>query len=111
MAIAPITRGTTRTMSVEIEAVEGVIPNIILDKVTLIVKINIDDADASAVLEVDADVSTSGDEGIALFNLSKTDTDFAPGSYFYDVIWYLLTGEEYPLDVGVLEIVARVSDV
>jgi|SaaInlStandDraft_4_1057021.scaffolds.fasta_scaffold37390_2 hypothetical protein len=108
MAISDIPRGTTRSISVEI-TISGSNPDISGDKVTLTIKSDKGDADPG-VLQEDADVTTSGASGVALFDLSTTDTDIEPGRYEYDIVWYLAGGDEHVIDSGLVTFVERVSD-
>jgi ABC-type phosphate/phosphonate transport system substrate-binding protein len=111
MTINPIPQGTTRTVTYTIKF-EGVTQDISADTVTLTVKGNIDNSDAQAVLQKDADVATDGADGVAAFELTNTETEvITPGSYPYDVIWYRGVDEEYLVERGVLVIQNRVSDV
>jgi hypothetical protein len=111
MPITPIARGTTRSIAVRVKTFKGTIPDISADTVTLTVKKRASDTDAQAKLQKDADVTTAGASGIAAFELTIGDTDFEPGKYLYDVIWYRGVDEEYLIERGILDLIARVSDV
>jgi len=88
---------------------EGVAQDITGDTVTLTVKENISDADSSAVLQEDADVTTYGAAGTAYWELTTTMTDIDPGTYYLDIVWYDGTMEHvvYSRAINVLE---RISD-
>jgi len=78
--------GTTKVFSVTILH-NGAAPNIISDTVRFIVKKNLSDADASALINTTADVTTSGSSGIAIFTLSSEQTEIAVGTYYYEITW------------------------
>lgn len=102
-------RGETSEITVLCKK-EGVAENITADTVTLIIKSEKSDADTSAVLEKDADVSSYGASGIAYFDLAPADTDISPGSYYIDITWYDGTDEHIVYD-GRVTVKERVSDV
>jgi len=83
--------------------------NITSDTVTLIVKENKSDADASAVLDEDADVSTYGASGTAYWNLTPAQTDITPGTYYVDITWYDGTKEHIVYN-STIKVKERVSD-
>lgn len=103
-------RGTTKEFEVKIW-VNGINPGIEADTVTFTMKKKKGDTDANAVIQKDADVATSGAGGLALFSISKTETDIAPRRYFYDIQWIKDTGEEEVLTTGSLMVLDRISDV
>ncbi len=98
-------KGTTKTFSITI-SVGGVAQDIRADTVEWFVKKNRYDADADAILTVEADVTTSGLSGIALFDLAPADTDIDVTGYFAYFKWthgtdvYIFGGQdlavEYP---------------
>jgi hypothetical protein len=106
-SLPSLTRGTTYEFYVTIASA-----NITADTVTLTLKRDIDDSDANAALQADADVTTDGANGVAIFSLSKTDTDIAPGKLWYDIIWYKSNGDELRISAvgATLQILERVSD-
>lgn len=78
--------------------------------VTLTIKENKDDADAVAILHVDADVATYGAAGIAYWSLTPTQTEIDVGTYYIDIAWYDGT-DEYIVYDGTVKVRERVSDV
>jgi hypothetical protein len=86
----------------------GVAPDITADTVTITFKKTKDLADPGA-LQKDADVTTQGDGGIAVFELTEDETEIDGGQYFYDIIWYTST-REYGVDIGSIFVIKRVSD-
>ncbi len=109
MAISPIPKGTTRTISVTITQ-DGSNPDISGDVVKLTLKVNKADADPG-VLQEDADVAAAGANGVAVFLLTPALTEIDPAQYFYDIVWHVAGGEEHVLDSGTVTITERVSDV
>ena len=99
----------TNNFTVTIEY-NGVAINITNDTVRFMVKENIDDTDAQAVINVTADVVTQGANGIAIFNLTSAQTDIDPGNYWYEISWLRVTGAEYTLEVREIELLERVED-
>lgn len=111
MAISPIPRGTTRTIRVTYTDDNGDPVDVSADTATLTVKINMSDADPG-VLQEDADMTTAGANGQAIFVLTPALTDIDPGLYFYDIILYIASsGGETQSVRGTLTIADRVSDV
>jgi len=106
--IKPIVRGETREIMILLKR-NGVTQNVTSDTVTLVIKSTKTDADASALLKTDADVSTYGSAGYAYFDLSPTDTDIAPGSYPIDITWYD-GSQEFIVYDDTVTIKERVSD-
>jgi len=89
---------------------EGVAQDITSDTVTLTIKSNKSDADSSAVLQEDADVSTYGASGTAYWNLTPTQTALAVGTYYLDIVWYDGTKEHIVYDKAI-RVLERTSDV
>ena len=89
---------------------EGVAQNITADTVTLTMKEDKSDADSSAVLQVDADVSTYGAAGTAYWNLTPAQTALTVGTYYMDIVWYDGTKEHIVYDKSI-KVLDRVSDV
>lgn len=110
MALDPILKGTTQVIDYLVR-LDSITSDITADTVTLTIKAQFGDSDADALLTKDADVATSGANGIAIFTLTPADTDIEVGNYPYDVIWYRSTGEEYELETETVIIKKRVSDV
>lgn len=100
--------GTTVIFTVTILS-SGVAPDITGDTVTLTIKIN-KDYDDPGVLQKTADVTTQGGSGIAIFELTPSETAIAPMNYVYDIIWNTSTNKEYLLDTGSIKALDRVSD-
>jgi hypothetical protein len=111
MRLIQVVRGTTKTFRVTV-TFQGSQPNLTADVVTFTAKRRPypDDPDTQAVIQVDADVTTDGLNGIAIFTLTPTLTNKPSGKYPYDIIWYPATGGEYPAGSGTLQILERVSD-
>ena len=70
-------------------------PDISGDTVTLYVVSDVTDFDNTIKIQKNADVSTSGSEGKAIFTLTDTDTNVTAGSYTCRLIWTVSTGEKY----------------
>ena len=92
----------------EIEiTVDGDTPNITTDTVSMTMKRRMEDSQEDAVLDIEADVTTKGIEGIAIFSISPSEMTMRPGTYYYEIRW--LTGEEdYPLRIGRIPVFDRV---
>ena len=88
---------------------DGAISSIATDTVTLTIKEDKSDADAAAVLQANADVTTYGGDGIAYWNLTPVQMAITPGVYYIDVVWYDGTKEHVVYD-GTVKIKTRVSD-
>ena len=90
----------------------GVAPDISGDVVTCTVKDTQGEADADAELQFNADVTTSGASGIAIFTRSAAQTGVLTAKvYNVDVWWYPDDNEDHPLVTGTVECRARISDV
>lgn len=102
--------GATKRFKATIK-LDNVIQDISLDTVTLTIKCEKSDLDTAAVLQVDADVETLGDEGIALFEFDEEDTaDIPPGQYYIDIQWFDGV-DEYVVYDDEIRILQRISDV
>lgn len=89
----------------------GVAQDITGDIVTLTMKENKADADASAILQENADVATYGATGTAYWDLTPAKTEvIAVGSYFMDIVWYDGSKEHVVYDKAV-KVKERVSDI
>jgi hypothetical protein len=87
-------------------------PDISGDVVTCTVKGTQGESDANAELQFNADVTTSGASGIAIFTRSAVQTaDLVPGQHFVDVWWYPTDDEDRALVSDTLTVTDRVSDV
>ncbi len=87
-------------------------PDISGDAVRMILKVNQDDDDDDAVLDVAADVTTDGANGYAIFNLTPEETNIAAASYYFEVIWTIASaGGVHPLDGGTVAAKRRIADV
>lgn len=62
-------------------------PDTTNDKITFMLKLDKDDLDADALIDVDAGGLGSG--GIFTITLSSTVTTIEPKYYYYEIIWYL----------------------
>lgn len=87
----------------------GVAQDITSDTVKLTLKEEKSDADASAVLQVDADVATYGAAGTAYWNLTPAQTAITVGTYYMDIVWYDGTKEHVVYDKSI-KVIERVSD-
>jgi hypothetical protein len=63
----------------------------------------------TAILKVDADVSTYGAAGIAYWALTPAQTDIDVGTYYIDIAWYDGSNEYIVYD-GTVKVLERVSD-
>ena len=77
---------TTKAFDVEIR-VDNVKPDISSDVVTAIFKTNKTDTDVNAIITADADVTTSGADGIAEFTLTVAQTTVTPAKLYYEIRW------------------------
>jgi hypothetical protein len=102
--------GTTKKFTVTCK-IGGEAKDITGDTVTFTVKTNKDDADSAAKIQEDADVASQGADGIAIFELTPTITEIAPGDYHCDVQWVRSGGAEYVLLSQAIKALERVSDV
>ncbi|MBN2490858.1 MAG: hypothetical protein JXQ29_08420 [Planctomycetes bacterium] len=107
--IADFYPGTTKRIKLTL-TLEGVVEDISTDTLTWRIKRYRDDADASALLEIDADVATEGNVGIAHFQADPADTQLDPGTYWTDIEWQRAAGENYVVVSHQMKILARVSD-
>ena len=82
------------------------------DAISLIVKQSKSDTDSNAVMNIDADVETSGEDGIAKIEITKDQSDVTPGKYYYDIYYYPSDSpnKQYLLEKGSFTIKERVSD-
>jgi len=100
----------TKSFSVTI-TYNGSNPNIVNDTVSFMLKVNKSDTDANAKITKNADVTTYGASGKAVFELTPANTDIDPGYYYYEIKWVVAaTGQEYTLEVAPIEILERVYD-
>lgn len=100
---------STKAFKVEIKINDN-IPDISNDVVIFTLKDKLTDDDTKAKLQESADVTTLGSEGTAIFILTPTKTTIKPAKYYYDIVWIRSSGENFPLCVGKVEILERVSD-
>ncbi len=110
MALVNFYPGTTKAFSVKISH-NGATPNITADTVTFYLKRAPHDSDADALIVATGDVATAGASGTALFTLTPATTAIEPRRYHYDIVWRLVSGAEYVLERGTVQVVGRVSDV
>ena len=86
-------------------------PDISGDVVTCTMKDAESDADASALLQFDADVATSGASGIAIFTRTPAQTaGLTAGKKKVDVWWYPTDDEDRAIIVEVVHVKTRISD-
>lgn len=102
--------GTTKAFTVTCK-INGVAQDIRNDTVTVRLKTNKGDTDANAALSKDADVATQGENGVAIFTLTTSDTEITPGKYYIDIEWVLASGKEYVIYDDKIKALERVSDV
>ena len=109
MSISNFYKGTTKKFSVPI-TLNGSSVDITSDTVVLTIKQRKTDSDDDAVLIKNADVATSGATGIALFIITKVESEVAAGNYYLDIQWQRSNGEEYIVHEQAIEVLSRVSD-
>jgi hypothetical protein len=104
--------GTTKAFTIECQ-IEGESQDIRNDTVTITFKADRSLADSAAPLKENADVTTSGEQGIAIFTLTPTKTKaLTEGQVYYvDIKWKRSTGEEYVIYDDRVKALMRVSDV
>jgi hypothetical protein len=86
-----IYRKTTVTFSLAL-ALGDTTPNITADTVTLRL---FDQRTRALVLQYNADVTTNGAAGVALFTLTPAQTNIPAGAYYVDIVWYRSDGKVY----------------
>lgn len=102
--------GTTKRFSLQI-TLNGAAVDLTSDTLTFRIKADKDEVDGASLVEIQADVVTSGADGHALFSLAPADTSLVPpGSYYCDITWYRSSGEEYVVYDNSITIKDRVSD-
>lgn len=109
MSLSNFHKGTTKNFRVTI-TLDGVAQDITGDVVTFTMKTKIADSDGDAVIQEDADVTTEGADGVAIFSLSPTVTKVKPDEYVWDVTWKLAGGSQYVTNEGEVKVEDRVSD-
>ena len=109
MPLSDFYRGTNKNFTVLVKQ-DGVPIDISSDSVRLVLKAKKSDADASAAIDVTADVATDGANGNAQFALSDTDTDIATKKYFYEILYNPNGGGEYVVDGGIVRCLEKVAD-
>lgn len=101
-------KGTTKKYTSTI-TFDGVNPDIRTDAVWVVFKTSKSQTDADAALLVEADVTSQGDQGKAIFNISKEESDIPFGNYYYEVKW--LVGDAlYILESSTVEVLQKVFD-
>lgn len=108
MALKNFYEKTTKSFEIKLKF-NGEIPNLRGNHIFIIFKKNSSDLDKNAVLLKEADTETRGEEGIAIFDLTKEDTSIEPGTYFYEIKWSALESE-YIIESGSLTILNRIFD-
>jgi hypothetical protein len=86
-----IYRKTSVTFSLELRLGDTT-PNITADTVTLRL---FDQRTRALVLQYNADVTTNGASGVALFTLTPAQTNLPAGAYYVDIVWYRSDGKIY----------------
>jgi len=89
----------------------GTSPDISSDNVKLILKASKSDTDANAVIDVDSSMTASGSVGIYYFDIAPAVTDITPSSYYYELVWTTVAGNEYVLEQSQINAKSRVEDV
>ena len=108
MSLSNFYRGATKKFSVTI-SVDSVAQDITSDTVRLVLKSAKGDADAAALIDENADVTTNGASGQADFDLTTTITDIAVAAYNYELIWTTGT-DEYVLSQSSVRCLEKVID-
>lgn len=110
-AIADIYPGSTRRFSITLK-IDGSAQDIQADVVTFRMKAIKSDPDSEADLTAVADVAAGGASGIAIFELTPSQTEhLVLGDYFCDIIWEDdSTDRVYVAYDGTITIKERVSD-
>lgn len=109
MSLSDFYAGTTKTFRVTI-SLNDVAQDITADTVTFMLKEEKGDEDTDALIDVNADVATEGASGTAIFSLTPAETNVIVGKHYFDIVWYLDSGEEYVLLNGKVSVLERVSD-
>lgn len=91
---------------------DGTAPDISSDVVTATLKNPKSESDTQADMHFDADVTTSGASGTAVFERTAAQTGLLTAQvYHMDIWWYPDDDEDHPLYVGDVKCKPRVSDV
>jgi len=90
---------------------DAVSPDITLDEVRLFVKANKTDTDANAKVNKIADVSTAGASGVALFEITPTESTLTVGKYWYQIIWTENSGQVHAMKVESFKILDAIYEV
>lgn len=91
---------------------DGVAPDITGDVLTCTMKTAQSDADSAALLKFNADVTTQGASGIAIFAATSTQTkNLTAGEKYVDVWWYPSNDQDRPVVVERVIVKTRTSDV
>jgi hypothetical protein len=102
-------RGVSKDFNITMQE-NSVEQDITSDTVVLYIKTRRGDADGSAILTKNADVTTQGASGIAVFALTSSDTDISTGVYYMDITWNRTGGKEYVAHDQIIKVKERVSD-
>jgi len=90
--------------------VDGVAPVLSgIDAISLMIKKNMDDADADAII-TKAGVNSATVTGLVSFELTPTDTDVEPRKVCYYEFQWASNGKIETLEVGTLSILDKVFD-
>lgn len=108
-SLSDIYYGTTQRFSIGL-SIGSMAVDITSDTVTLTIKERYYDPDALALLRINADVTTQGADGIAIFALTPTNTKIAIGRYLRDIQWTRSNGDNYVVYIDKTNILKRVSD-
>lgn len=102
-------RGTTKNFDIVI-LINNTTPNISGDEVKFYLATQKEDADADLIMSASADVTASGSSGIAVFNLTPTQTNVSASTYYYEIIWTTASGSKYVLDSSVVQVIETIKD-
>lgn len=91
-------------------SINDVAVDISADTLTMRIKNRKGDADGSAVISEDADVTSSPVTGRALFSLTPTETNITPEDYYLDIEWIRSDGSNYIVQDQDIRVKTRVSD-
>lgn len=103
-------QGTTKRFQLTCK-INGAAQDIKADTLKFWVKKAKGDPNADAVISKEADVTTHGENGIALFELTPAETDVAPDKYFCGIEWQRANDDEYVVYDDTIKVLERVSDI
>ena len=92
--------GETLYYGYDITDYQGNVIDILADSVTLTIKRYKDSAIAN--ITSSADCATFGEDGRAIFLVSKEDTKISPNAYFYEIV-YTTGSARYVMESGIVK--------